>query len=89
MKIGDKILCIENCNRHRISFIKGKTYIINSIQNGEIYISDREYSTLEAFFKIISHPNYWNFDDFFINIKEQRKFKLEKLNENNKKSNFN
>ena len=84
MKKGDKVLCVVNC---KLGFTKGQTYIINSQEINYIFeiisIIQPHHNRGLAWFRV-NQPGegYWNFDDYFITIKKQRKLKLEKLNEN-------
>ena len=87
MKIGDKVLCMKNCKRGHL--IKGQTYIINSqkIQQDEINsLNEIEIISIVkpndsnlSWFRVETCKGCWNFDEYFISIKEQRKQKLKKL----------
>lgn len=81
MKVGDKYICIQS--RDDLN-LEGNIYTILNIDadiaisvEKSIYHISAHYSYLE-----IDSINYYIFDDHFISVKEQRKLKLEKLNEN-------
>lgn len=86
MKVGDKILCKKdyrsNVYNHFI-YVAGQYYIIKSINNFfgfdvvEFNFGDKAFSI--DF--INNQTNY--FYDYFYNIKEMRKLKLNKLNNDN------
>ena len=89
MKIGDKILCINNCDT---LYLKNNYYYICEIARDKwkvdqaelyevIYIKSEENSIFGFGNYYTSNDTIVTFNDFFINIKERRKQKLEKLNE--------
>lgn len=86
MKVGDKVYCIksrDNLNlENRIYTILKIDHNINeiiiSIEKNKYYIcSHYMYHAITDF----DYSEHYVFDEFFITLKEQRKLKLEKLNE--------
>ena len=84
IKVGDKVYCIRNrvCNSdHTILVNKfGKSYFIMRILGDDVYISNEENREDFYFYTLnkldISHYIY---ERYFINIKETRKQKVQKL----------
>jgi len=73
LKVGDKVICIKHCGNDRTEFIKNKICTVTGVFKFEYEIDYYNFS-------IISKTNHYNFDDYFIALKEIRKQKLDKLN---------
>jgi hypothetical protein len=78
MKIGDKVLCINDCHKLHTEkyFIRGEYYTINNM------FEEDEICVIEGYWFSINHvEGKWNFDDHFVDLRGCRKLKLEKINE--------
>lgn len=85
MKIGDNVVCINEANFGKnwegIEYIYklNKHYEIKYINNVENYVNvicfDDRYITFS-----LNENHQFKFKDYFLNLKEQRKLKLQKLN---------
>jgi hypothetical protein len=72
MKKGDKVICIKP----HVKFKVNDTYKIVAVLS-HIYVINGKG------FNIKTEKGYYNFDEYFISIKEQRKLKLDKINKIN------
>lgn len=87
MKVGDKVVCIKKyrSSNFDIIYLEGVKYIISEIW----YMSDNHkdcpvYTVMcnEGSGISFYEKEYRIFNEYFIPLKEQRKLKLEKLNDN-------
>lgn len=78
MNIGDKYICIDDIPGY---FIKNKTYSIIEI-NKESFILRGENNSEMCFYIDIPDANTFISYKHFTNIKQIRKQKIEKINEN-------
>lgn len=83
-EVGDKLLCKNSCSTYKISFEKGKEYIITDILRNAWYVKDEE----DRFYYInddnnskIEIVNVEVLNRFFYTKKEIRYLKLKKLYE--------
>jgi len=76
LKVGDKVICKNNKGVFKyhgdIRFKIGETYVIKRINVDYVEIN-------QSGFKIISQNDCFNFDDFFMTLKEYRKQKLKRI----------
>jgi len=88
MKVGDKVLCIKSMDYgyshqgDKVLYNKNSLYKIAWMNDKVVNVIcfDNRYLT----FNIVSINNYGDlFSECFIDIKENRKLKLEKINESN------
>lgn len=92
MKVGDKYICIKERYTFdkQIVNIPGNEYkileIIKDINSLNIGVSC-EYNIyhIVQWYRVCvdeeDKDNYWTFDEHFISLKEERKLKIEKINE--------
>jgi len=67
MKIGDRLVCIENKN-HNIQLTIGKSYKITRLTDDYIYILDNHY-----------FEGGWFYSQFVTEIEYYRRLKIEKI----------
>ena len=86
MKVGDKVVCIK-CVNHIdwkcdiFNYTVGRIYEVLWITNGFVNV-ECDSSKFLTFDFAISRTNLgYIFEDYFIDIKKNRKLKLEKINE--------
>jgi hypothetical protein len=85
MKAGDKVVCIKKyrSTTFDIAYLEGVEYIVSEIwfpSDNPVYTilyDEKEHSGISFYEK-----DYRLFKDYFITLTEQRKQKLEKLNDN-------
>ena len=79
MKIGDQVYCFKNV----LDIKKNNWYTINNILSETINGKNYRYCNINnfAFFIDPIETSWYNFKDYFTNIKEERKNKLLKINE--------
>lgn len=83
MKKGDKILCTKNYNieNNTVLYKKNNIYTITDIIEDSNGINNRYIIDNYLSFYIKHQISDWCFDDYFISLKEERKLKLDKINE--------
>lgn len=74
---GEEMVCFHEKDTISISNIKGKEYIIDSINRKTIYVTSEDNTTPYNVYGV----NEEKFNEHFIYGNEYRKYKLKKLNE--------
>jgi hypothetical protein len=83
MKKGDKLICIKT---YPTLYLKGEAYYIENIEESIIFIESSEVSQYPGIygFHNVDKSNNLSFNNYFVNIQEERKLKLVKINKINK-----
>ena len=83
MKVGDRVLCISDSYPkgfvgEQKCHIESKYYTIDDLSDIYVYVNSEKDSTWNGYYGY----SYEDFVKYFITVKELRKLKLDKINEN-------